>query len=87
MTRNSIDTCGNDLERRVLAGRVWDRRKSGEICAKLARITVIRRSDGSVYRHVAQFTDVTEKKEKDELIFWQANYDSADRLAQSSPVK
>jgi len=41
----------------------------------LARITVVRRADGSVYRHVAQFTDVTEKKKKDELIFWQANYD------------
>lgn len=56
-------------------GEILDKSKSGEICAKLARITVIRRSDGSVYRHVAQFTDVTEKKEKDELIFWQANYD------------
>ena len=56
-------------------GEMLDKSKSGEICAKLARITVIRRSDGSVYRHVAQFTDVTEKKEKDELIFWQANYD------------
>ncbi len=56
-------------------GEIWDKSKNGEICAKLARITAIRRSDGSVYRHVAQFTDVTEKKQKDELIFWQANYD------------
>jgi diguanylate cyclase (GGDEF)-like protein/PAS domain S-box-containing protein len=56
-------------------GEMWDKGKNGEIRAKLARITVVRRSDGSVYRHVAQFTDVTEKKQKDELIFWQANYD------------
>ena len=56
-------------------GEMWDKSKNGEICAKLARITVVRRADGSVYRHVAQFTDVTEKKKKDELIFWQANYD------------
>ena len=56
-------------------GEMWDKSKNGEIRAKLARITVVRRSDGSVYRHVGQFTDVTEKKQKDELIFWQANYD------------
>ena len=56
-------------------GEIWDKHKNGEICAKLARITAIRRSDGSVYRHIAQFTDVTEKKQKDEQFFWQANYD------------
>lgn len=56
-------------------GKIWDKSKNGEIRAKLARITAIRRADGSVYRHVAQFTDVTEKKQKDDLVFWQANYD------------
>jgi diguanylate cyclase (GGDEF)-like protein/PAS domain S-box-containing protein len=57
-------------------GEIWDKRKDGEIFAKLAHITVLHRADGSVYRHVAQFSDITEKKQKDELIFWQANYDS-----------
>ena len=56
-------------------GEIWDKRKSGEIYPKLAHIHVLRRADGSVYRHVAQFSDITEKKQKDELIFWQANYD------------
>ncbi len=54
---------------------MWDKRKNGEIYPKSAHIHVLRRSDGSVYRYVAQFSDITEKKQKDELIFWQANYD------------
>ena len=57
-------------------GEIWDKRKNGEVYTKFAHISVLRRSDGSVYRHVAQFSDITEKKQKDELIFWQANYDS-----------
>lgn len=57
-------------------GEIWDKRKNGEIYPKLLHIHVLRRADGSVYRHVAQFSDITEKKQKEELIFWQANYDS-----------
>jgi diguanylate cyclase (GGDEF)-like protein/PAS domain S-box-containing protein len=56
-------------------GEILDKSKNGEIRAKLVRITAVRRADGRVYRHVAQYTDVTERKEKDELIYWQANYD------------
>ena len=56
-------------------GEIWDKRKNGEIYPKLLHIHVLRRTDGSVYRHVAQFSDITEKKQKEELIFWQANYD------------
>jgi diguanylate cyclase (GGDEF)-like protein/PAS domain S-box-containing protein len=57
-------------------GEMWDKRKNGEIFPKLSHIHVLRRADGKVYRHVAQFSDITEKKQKDELIFWQANYDA-----------
>lgn len=56
-------------------GEIWDRRKGGELYAKWANISVIRHADGSVYRHVAQFSDVTEKKQKDALIQHQADYD------------
>lgn len=56
-------------------GEIWDKRKSGEIYPKQAHIHVLRSADGSVYRHIAQFSDISEKKQKDELIFWQANYD------------
>jgi diguanylate cyclase (GGDEF)-like protein/PAS domain S-box-containing protein len=56
-------------------GEIWDRRKDGELHVKWANISVIRNPDGSVYRHVAQFSDITEKKQKDALIQRQANYD------------
>jgi diguanylate cyclase (GGDEF)-like protein/PAS domain S-box-containing protein len=56
-------------------GEIWDKRKNGEVYPKLLNIHVLRRADGSVYRHVAQFSDITEKKLKEELISWHANYD------------
>jgi diguanylate cyclase (GGDEF)-like protein/PAS domain S-box-containing protein len=56
-------------------GEIWDKRKNGVVYPKLVHIHVLRRTDGSVYRHVAQFSDISEKKQKDELIYWQANYD------------
>jgi diguanylate cyclase (GGDEF)-like protein/PAS domain S-box-containing protein len=56
-------------------GEIWDKRKNGEIYPKLVNIHLLRRADGSVYRHVAQFSDITEKKQKEELISWHANYD------------
>jgi diguanylate cyclase (GGDEF)-like protein/PAS domain S-box-containing protein len=56
-------------------GEIWDKRKNGEIYPKLLNIHLLRRADGSVYRHVAQFSDITEKKQKEDLISRQANYD------------
>jgi diguanylate cyclase (GGDEF)-like protein/PAS domain S-box-containing protein len=61
-------------------GEIWDKRKNGEIYTKLAHINVLRRSDGSIYRYVAQFSDITEQKQKEELIYWQANYDQLTSL-------
>jgi diguanylate cyclase (GGDEF)-like protein/PAS domain S-box-containing protein len=61
-------------------GEIWDKRKDGVIYVKELHITVLRRTDGSVYRYVAQFSDITEKKQKDELIHWQANYDQLTSL-------
>ena len=56
-------------------GEIWDRRKDGAIQAKWLNISVIRNSNHSIYCFVAQFSDITEKKQKDELIQFQANYD------------
>ncbi len=57
-------------------GEMWDRRKNGELHAKRTSISVIRNPDGSIYRHVAQFFDITDKKRKEELIWKQANFDT-----------
>ncbi len=56
-------------------GEIWDRRKDGQLIAKWVNVSVIRNQDGSVYRYVAQFSDITEKKQKEELIWRQANFD------------
>ncbi len=56
-------------------GEIWDCHKDGNIHAKWLNISVIRNSNDSIYCYVAQFSDITEKKQKDELILTQANYD------------
>ncbi|ADE11117.1 PAS domain S-box protein [Sideroxydans lithotrophicus] len=61
-------------------GEVWDKRKNGEEYIKLLTINVIRDDDGAIYRHVALFTDITERKKVEELIWRQANYDSLTKL-------
>lgn len=61
-------------------GEIWDKRKDGGLYAKLANIIALRHKDGAIYRYVAQFSDITEKKQKDELIYWQANYDPLTNL-------
>jgi diguanylate cyclase (GGDEF)-like protein/PAS domain S-box-containing protein len=61
-------------------GEVWDRLKNGELQAKWLSISVIRHADGSIFRYVGQFSDITEKKRKDELIWEQANFDALTNL-------
>jgi diguanylate cyclase (GGDEF)-like protein/PAS domain S-box-containing protein len=61
-------------------GELWDRRKEGDIYAKWLSISVIRRPDGTIFRHIGQFSDITEKKRKDELIWEQANFDALTNL-------
>ena len=57
-------------------GEIWDRRKNGEIHAKWLTINTIRDPDGMIHRHVALFSDITEKKKSEELIWRQANFDT-----------
>ena len=68
------------LNRGQWQGEIWDKRKDGSLYIKDAHIIVLRHQDGSVFRHVAQFSDITEKKQKDELIHRQANFDPLTNL-------
>ncbi len=56
-------------------GEIWDKHKDGSIHAKWVSISVIRHEDHRVHYYVSQFTDITEKKKKDEQLIFQANYD------------
>ena len=61
-------------------GEIWNRRKNGEAYAQSMMVNTIRQTDGSVYRYVALFSDITDKKLSDELIWMQANFDPLTRL-------
>jgi diguanylate cyclase (GGDEF)-like protein/PAS domain S-box-containing protein len=56
-------------------GQIWNRRKSGEIYPEWLTINTIYNPDGSVHRHVALFSDITDKVRTDKLIWRQANFD------------
>ncbi len=57
-------------------GEIWDKRKNGETYPKWLTINTIRSFDGSIHRHAAIFSDITEKKKTEELIWKQANFDT-----------
>ncbi len=61
-------------------GEIWNRRKDGSVYAEWQSINTIFNPDGSVHRHVALFSDITQKKLSDELIWRQANFDSLTNL-------
>ena len=73
-------------------GEVWNRRKNGDIYAEWLTVNTLYHDDGSVHRRVGLFSDITEKKRSEELIWTQANFDALtgmpnrrmflDRLAQ-----
>jgi diguanylate cyclase (GGDEF)-like protein/PAS domain S-box-containing protein len=56
-------------------GEIWNRRKNGDNFAEWLSINIIYNENGSKRLHVAIFSDITEKKHADELIWKQANYD------------
>jgi len=61
-------------------GEIWNRHKSGAFYAEWLSISVARDATGAVLRHVAIFSDITEQKQKDELIQRQALYDALTNL-------
>jgi diguanylate cyclase (GGDEF)-like protein/PAS domain S-box-containing protein len=56
-------------------GEIQDRNKDGSVTPKFVNIRVIRHPDGRIYRHVIQFQDIGEQKQKDEVIWRQTNFD------------
>lgn len=60
----------------VWQGELWNRRRNGELFAIHQTINTIYDDEGVVHRRVALFTDVTEKKKSEEIIWQQANFDA-----------
>lgn len=56
-------------------GEIWNRRKNGDIYAESLAINTLYDEQGTVVRRVGLFSDITEKKQSEELIWQQANFD------------
>jgi diguanylate cyclase (GGDEF)-like protein/PAS domain S-box-containing protein len=61
-------------------GEASIRRKNGETFIAGLTINSLRNEQGQVYRHIALFNDITEKKQAEELVWLQANYDPLTNL-------
>lgn len=61
-------------------GEVWDRTQSGDRYAKWLTVNAIKDSAGQIFRLVALFADITEKKQAENLIWQQANIDPLTQL-------
>ncbi|MRR08525.1 EAL domain-containing protein [bacterium] len=56
-------------------GEIWDRRKDGSCYPKWLTISTVRDGAGKVTQHIANFTDITERKVAEERIHRLAHYD------------
>lgn len=57
-------------------GEIWNRRKSGEFFAEWLSIVAIKDDAGIPTHHIAIFSDITHRKEDEERVWRQANYDA-----------
>lgn len=57
-------------------GEVLDKRKNGDIYPKWLTINSVFNPDGTPHRRVALFSDISEQKKSEKLIWKQANYDA-----------
>jgi len=62
-------------ERGFWDGETWAKRKNGEIYPQRLSISVVRQPNGRILRHVAIGADISDKKEAEQVIWQQANYD------------
>lgn len=56
-------------------GEVWNRRKSGEIYPEWLVISAVRNAQGAVDHYISIFSDITERKAREEYIRHQAEHD------------
>lgn len=56
-------------------GEIWNRRKNGEIYLEWLTISTVYDTHGQIQQYVAMFSDITEKKQAEQTIWQQANFD------------
>jgi len=65
-------------------GEIWDKRKNGEVFPEWLTINTIYDEQGNVRERVALFSDITKKKEAEEQVWRQANFDDLTKLPNRS---
>ena len=61
-------------------GEVWNRRKNGELYVEWLNFAAVRDSAGGIVNFVGVFSDITRRKQDEERIRHQANYDALTQL-------
>jgi len=61
-------------------GEIWNRKKNGEVYPEWLSITTVRDKGGKVVQYTGLFTDITQRKEFEERLRFQAYYDPLTRL-------
>ncbi len=61
-------------------GEIWNRRKSGEVYPEWLSITAVRDEGGAVTHYIAHFQDITERKQAEAHIEYQAYFDALTEL-------
>jgi diguanylate cyclase (GGDEF)-like protein/PAS domain S-box-containing protein len=57
-------------------GEIWNKRKNGSVYAEWLNVSAVHNSAGEVEHYVAIFSDITERKEREEAITFQAFHDA-----------
>jgi len=65
-------------------GEIWNRRKNGEIYPQWLSIKTIQDDNENTIRYISLFSDITNRKQNEERILYQANYDALTGLPNRS---
>ena len=72
--RNSLNSAG------YWSGEIWSKRKNGDDFAESIMINTVKDDNDNTVRFIALFTDITDQKQTQELIWKQAHYDNLTQL-------
>lgn len=57
-------------------GEIWNRRKDGSVYPEWLNVSAVKNHRGEVEHYIAIFSDITERKEREEMIAYQAFHDA-----------